>query len=101
MKPITQQEAQNQIGRQRFIDQFHKLAMEEAIQKINDAIIVHWDKLTMFNTVQTQPLINCVQYARLSDEIRSLYLGTGFNVNLMPNTSVLSITLIPMQNEEN
>lgn len=100
MKPITKEEAKNNYYREGIIELNHKFALNEAIEKINTCINIQWDKLTKDKPIQTQPLINCVQYARLSKEIHEMYHANCFDVNLIPGTSVLEITLINEENEQ-
>lgn len=102
MEAITKEQAKESDGK-KIAEEVFQSSLDEAIEKINRSISIHWELLEAGKMVHTPPISNCYEYKRLNRVLNELYLPNGFNLNWAINAPVITISLsgiITPQNAE-
>lgn len=93
MKAITKEQAQ-EFNAEVLKEKIYAKSKKEAVEKLNNAIKIHWNVLKSGQVIHTQPVQYCIEYHRLMMELIEEYKVNGFAVNWSKGASVMIVQLI-------
>lgn len=93
-KPVTKESARTYSERELLKKLDYQTGYEEAVQKINHAIRLHYPLMEIgVVNVPTQPILSCAGYSAILGDLKKAYGEEGFDIDFVNNSTMFSITL--------